>query len=103
MIRRPPRSTLFPYTTLFRSVDDEDATPELERPRVSDVPHLADLLDQDVARDWLDKLKVKVHQAFDSPPGILNLPASCPVLARRPKHLFPLATTSAFPAKIIFE
>src|SRR3712207_7534186 len=27
MIRRPPRSTLFPYTTLFRSVrdvDDED-------------------------------------------------------------------------------
>src|SRR3712207_8312892 len=27
MIRRPPRSTLFPYTTLFRSArdDDEDA------------------------------------------------------------------------------
>src|SRR5256885_5975410 len=24
MIRRPPRSTLFPYTTLFRSVVDED-------------------------------------------------------------------------------
>src|SRR3712207_7170776 len=23
MIRRPPRSTLFPYTTLFRSFDDE--------------------------------------------------------------------------------
>src|SRR5258708_29622265 len=22
MIRRPPRSTLFPYTTLFRSLDD---------------------------------------------------------------------------------
>src|SRR3712207_6475671 len=24
MIRRPPRSTLFPYTTLFRSVVDDD-------------------------------------------------------------------------------
>src|SRR3712207_7208466 len=24
MIRRPPRSTLFPYTTLFRSVADQD-------------------------------------------------------------------------------
>src|SRR5258708_14692339 len=24
MIRRPPRSTLFPYTTLFRSLDVED-------------------------------------------------------------------------------
>src|SRR5437016_7721889 len=26
MIRRPPRSTLFPYTTLFRSHDEPDAT-----------------------------------------------------------------------------
>src|SRR3989454_1539324 len=25
MIRRPPRSTLFPYTTLFRSRDGDDA------------------------------------------------------------------------------
>src|SRR5256885_8252449 len=25
MIRRPPRSTLFPYTTLFRSADDAHA------------------------------------------------------------------------------
>src|SRR3989454_9252665 len=25
MIRRPPRSTLFPYTTLFRSTDRTDA------------------------------------------------------------------------------
>src|SRR3712207_7773121 len=24
MIRRPPRSTLFPYTTLFRSLHEED-------------------------------------------------------------------------------
>src|SRR5438034_1354109 len=29
MIRRPPRSTLFPYTTLFRSVDGEHR----DRPR----------------------------------------------------------------------
>src|SRR3712207_7528619 len=27
MIRRPPRSTLFPYTTLFRSVDAAVSTP----------------------------------------------------------------------------
>src|ERR1022692_5132915 len=26
MIRRPPRSTLFPYTTLFRSIDSDPAT-----------------------------------------------------------------------------
>src|SRR3712207_9184312 len=29
MIRRPPRSTLFPYTTLFRSLGAHDAEPEL--------------------------------------------------------------------------
>src|SRR3712207_8320744 len=27
MIRRPPRSTLFPYTTLFRSVEDTYPSP----------------------------------------------------------------------------
>src|SRR2546430_9794175 len=31
MIRRPPRSTLFPYTTLFRSVVLADAGPEDHR------------------------------------------------------------------------
>src|SRR3712207_7323275 len=29
MIRRPPRSTLFPYTTLFRSPDEDLAGPGL--------------------------------------------------------------------------
>src|SRR2546422_5422017 len=36
MIRRPPRSTLFPYTTLFRShlllSDVPDPRPQIERP-----------------------------------------------------------------------
>src|SRR3712207_9075238 len=34
MIRRPPRSTLFPYTTLFRSVvlDDDERVPEVPQP-----------------------------------------------------------------------
>src|SRR3712207_8711562 len=34
MIRRPPRSTLFPYTTLFRST----AAPALTRARAPSVP-----------------------------------------------------------------
>src|SRR2546427_5709617 len=33
MIRRPPRSTLFPYTTLFRSVDPVGPEPHEERRR----------------------------------------------------------------------
>src|SRR5256886_16614560 len=31
MIRRPPRSTLFPYTTLFRSWDERDRMKEARR------------------------------------------------------------------------
>src|ERR1051325_8282260 len=31
MIRRPPRSTLYPYTTLFRSHDPGEACDEIER------------------------------------------------------------------------
>src|SRR5258705_7199915 len=40
MIRRPPRSTLFPYTTLFRSAvifhrDADDAAGEIGRPALA--------------------------------------------------------------------
>src|SRR2546425_5228977 len=42
MIRRPPRSTLFPYTTLFRSI----AT----RPRERDVSCVASSVDDDRLR-----------------------------------------------------
>src|SRR5438034_8708792 len=34
MIRRPPRSTLFPYTTLFRS--GQEAGVQVERPRLGE-------------------------------------------------------------------
>src|SRR5438105_8557995 len=34
MIRRPPRSTLFPYTTLFRSRRARAAVPVRPRPRL---------------------------------------------------------------------
>src|SRR5260370_28543454 len=34
MIRRPPRSTLFPYTTLFRSRDAHLVVEEIPQPQV---------------------------------------------------------------------
>src|SRR2546430_13469182 len=38
MIRRPPRSTLFPYTTLFRSQDADDYATLMESPKESRTP-----------------------------------------------------------------
>src|SRR3989442_9307479 len=46
MIRRPPRSTLFPYTTLFRSVDGRVRDVCIEGDRiVADLPAGAPRLD----------------------------------------------------------
>src|SRR3712207_8719265 len=47
MIRRPPRSTLFPYTTLFRSAHAESA--EVYRP-----PSLLALDREKRAQRWLE-------------------------------------------------
>src|SRR2546430_6149043 len=46
MIRRPPRSTLFPYTTLFRSVYLASAAPPVRHPNVYgiDMPTRAELV-----------------------------------------------------------
>src|SRR3712207_8000519 len=60
MIRRPPRSTLFPYTTLFRSVEAADKLPPVGAGAalrlVGDVVGL--LSEQGVA----DLLGLAVHQ-----------------------------------------
>src|SRR2546427_1958552 len=42
MIRRPPRSTLFPYTTLFRSLRDADVVAE----RLAHLLHAVEALEQ---------------------------------------------------------
>src|SRR3712207_7849535 len=46
MIRRPPRSTLFPYTTLFRSVRAERIDQAREHDRVDHVRRELDALER---------------------------------------------------------
>src|SRR5256885_5830993 len=41
MIRRPPRSTLFPYTTLFRSPEDSAEDPQAPEPQRPAPPRAA--------------------------------------------------------------
>src|SRR5438309_8630202 len=73
MIRRPPRSTLFPYTTLFRSIAGErrqdSGIPRIESPiRVSRNPrseeHTSELQSQFhlVCRLLLEKKKKKTKE-----------------------------------------
>src|SRR5688572_32581950 len=50
MIRRPPRSTLFPYTTLFRSDTDAGSRVRLEIRHVHGVDERAELFHRDDVR-----------------------------------------------------
>src|SRR3712207_8935054 len=58
MIRRPPRSTLFPYTTLFRSVRQNLALVRLDREHA--LLALADAVEVR-ARAEVDPLKVEAR------------------------------------------
>src|SRR3712207_7368990 len=59
MIRRPPRSTLFPYTTLFRSQLDGDGAVQGQLGGLVDLSHAAapDELLQSVARNGIGHVR----------------------------------------------
>src|SRR5258706_5688796 len=61
MIRRPPRSTLFPYTTLFRSLPfllarDETARKQIEIEGSADLASVVDQLFRDLSWDFEEDL-----------------------------------------------
>src|SRR6201993_5453406 len=70
MIRRPPRSTLFPYTTLFRSMHHGDAPDrELARELRADLRHR------------LDRHRSEEHTELQSPCNLV-----CRLLLEKKKH-----------------
>src|SRR5260370_39128867 len=61
MIRRPPRSTLFPYTTLFRSRRQQLAVLHHELSVHDDVAHVTRPRAVDEARDQVPRLRLRVR------------------------------------------
>src|SRR2546421_13081071 len=80
MIRRPPRSTLFPYTTLFRSI--------LDRLRLC--LEVADLVDAQ-ATEWADEYTA------------LALAHGWPVKARSEEHTSELQSRSDLVCRLLLE
>src|SRR2546430_7044479 len=93
MIRRPPRSTLFPYTTLFRSwrVGISLAPGAEERPRVSlaaaavvrrSEEHTSELQSQSklVCRLLLEKKKKKKQKQTNNKHTYINQKRECRTL-----------------------
>src|SRR3712207_1380564 len=75
MIRRPPRSTLFPYTTLFRSLG---VRPELE---VFDTGHL--VLVKDLIREGLVDEPVLIQLCMGIPYGAPDDPGTLLAMVER--------------------
>src|SRR2546430_10136084 len=75
MIRRPPRSTLFPYTTLFRSVLERQVPAQLDlhRARVRAAPHhLGRVEDPDLPARDVAECRARVAQQLDRKSTRLN-------------------------------
>src|SRR2546430_13430823 len=95
MIRRPPRSTLFPYTTLFRSrfttrtrgvSNTISAEPESQRPSRSE-EHTSELQSQSnlVCRLLLEKKKTRSRPC---PSSLLHSSTTCSA-HHHPRHRHP--------------
>src|SRR2546429_5311023 len=94
MIRRPPRSTLFPYTTLFRSVQKSDAG------RADGSPHCASLF---------TRSNTCHPYRFHRPPPCARctgvLPCCCwpPGLARSEEHTSELQSRLHLVCRLLLE
>src|SRR2546429_9635010 len=76
MIRRPPRSTLFPYTTLFRSSRAPLASERLEQPEV-EVLQVAGARPEDLlcgGQDVFQRLDVQAEAREIGRAAVLLLP-----------------------------
>src|SRR3989442_5822766 len=60
MIRRPPRSTLFPYTTLFRSAPRDDP-PRIARPNLG--RNVAARQNRELARSTPDRKSTRLNSS----------------------------------------
>src|SRR5256885_10449193 len=89
MIRRPPRSTLFPYTTLFRSMSHSPTAPgfwmqvSAARPRTP----IASEIDDDVAL-WLRATNQHASSRSEEHTSELQSPCNlvCRLLLEKKKH-----------------
>src|SRR3712207_8960322 len=69
MIRRPPRSTLFPYTTLFRSITGEELVIKSIQQKEARLVFLANDAAVNLTKKVTDKSKyyeVEVSTVFDT-------------------------------------
>src|SRR5256885_12791447 len=86
MIRRPPRSTLFPYTTLFRSLHDASAQHlgELRQLRGDAIQPRVHLFVRLVANTWIQAAQDRKSTRLNSSHLVISYAVFC--LKKKKKH-----------------
>src|SRR2546422_8412601 len=85
MIRRPPRSTLFPYTTLFRSLLHEPLPVVTE-----DEPRIGDVHPKNVPARVLDRKSTRLNSSH----GYISYAVFCLKKKKTSSRSHPVATRS---------
>src|SRR3712207_6941921 len=99
MIRRPPRSTLFPYTTLFRS-DPEEALPEVSQEEIDERVGRPGVLDRYVEAAAAISKVVGERK----PLGLITLGASSAQLEKRSEeHTSELQSRQYLVCRLLLE
>src|SRR3712207_8604701 len=97
MIRRPPRSTLFPYTTLFRSFRPEFLN------RIDDIVVFHQLTEDEITR-IVDLLIARVETQLANKDMALEItPAAKKLLARSEEHTSELQSRQYLVCRLLLE
>src|SRR3712207_8016918 len=91
MIRRPPRSTLFPYTTLFRSAHGPDGRGAVPRPDPVPAPERTGTVVATRGRQLLDRGKLRPARS------------SQPLAARSEEHTSELQSRQYLVCRLLLE
>src|SRR2546425_7203446 len=91
MIRRPPRSTLFPYTTLFRSEFEPVPATTLSRPRAASITTST------------TRLCSSCESVGDSPVVPQGTIPSVPTLSRSEEHTSELQSLAYLVCRLLLE
>src|SRR3712207_8877239 len=96
MIRRPPRSTLFPYTTLFRSVRGRDGGAVRARQQ--------EQVEQRALGDAALDIVLAWHRSLREPPPGLGGRGCCPgVVGRSEEHTSELQSRQYLVCRLLLE
>src|SRR3712207_7648061 len=98
MIRRPPRSTLFPYTTLFRSDVRPDGVLVGFDPELVTKPRLAAALRSALTQE--NDLKARANELMKRAPTYASLAKS---LARSEEHTSELQSRQYLVCRLLLE